>query len=269
MEENLNEIYNPEGSELRNAQYHMLHILHFLADICEKHHLKYWIAYGTLLGAVRHKGFIPWDDDVDIEMPYKDYVKLVEILKAESHPDYVFQDHSTDPYYYFAWGKVRERNSVVDRLDPDIGKLWKFKGYYVDIFPVEKAPAIWVRMSGFVYNAKVAGMRNSTIPLCHALANMHYVICTKFLFKIFRVLANLFPNSKLNLTYGCGFTYNYSKDDLYPLGKMLFENRVFFVPNHYKEVLRKIYGNNFMQIPPKEKRIVHTTLTTENKQDKN
>ena len=98
---------------------------------------------------------------------------------------------------------------------------------------------------------------------------MHYVICTKFLFKIFRVLANLFPNSKLNLTYGCGFTYNYSKDDLYPLGKMLFENRVFFVPNHYKEVLRKIYGNNFMQIPPKEKRIVHTTLTTENKQDKN
>lgn len=62
-----------------------------MADICEKHHLKYWIAYGTLLGAVRHKGFIPWDDDVDIEMPYKDYVKLVEILKAESHPDYVFK----------------------------------------------------------------------------------------------------------------------------------------------------------------------------------
>ena len=260
MEENLNEIYNPEGSELRNAQYRMLHVLYFLVDVCEKHHLNYWIAYGTLLGAVRHKGFIPWDDDVDIEMPYEDYAKLVKILKRENHPDYVFQDHSTDPYYYFAWGKVRERNSEINRLDANMGKLWKFNGYYVDVFPVEKAPASWVRMSNILYNAKVVGIRNSTSPLYHALANVHYVVCTKFFFKTFRILAKLLPKKKLNLTYGCGFTYNYSEDDLYPLGQMLFENRVFSVPHHYKEVLTKIYGDDFMQIPPKEERIVHTTL---------
>lgn len=263
MEENLKQIYNPEGSDLRKAQYQMLDVLYFVASVCEKHHLKYWIAYGTLLGAVRHKGFIPWDDDVDIEMPYEDYIKLVCILKNENNCNYFFQDHSTEPYYYFAWGKVRERSSAVDRLDSNMGRLWKNNGYYVDIFPVEKALTSLVKLSGIIYNAGTPAIRNSTNVLLHAFANMHYVFCTKFVFKVMRALTKLFPKSKYNITYGCGFTYAYAREDLYPLGQLQFENIKFPVPHHYNEVLRKIYGDNFMQIPPKEQRVFHTTLAAD------
>ena len=72
-------IYNGEGTLLRQAQLRMLNILLEVDKICRKNNLSYWIDYGTLLGAVRHKGYIPWDDDIDISMPSDDYKKFTEI----------------------------------------------------------------------------------------------------------------------------------------------------------------------------------------------
>lgn len=68
--------YNPDGSDLRKAQLKMLELLKFLNKICTENNLTYWLDSGTLLGAVRHGGFIPWDDDIDVCMPYKDAVVL-------------------------------------------------------------------------------------------------------------------------------------------------------------------------------------------------
>ena len=72
----LKQRYNPDNSDLRKAQLRMLEILKFVTNICDKNNLNYWLSSGTLLGAYRHQGFIPWDDDLDIEMPRKDYLKL-------------------------------------------------------------------------------------------------------------------------------------------------------------------------------------------------
>ena len=68
--------YNPDGSLLRELQLRMLEILKCVDSICEKHNIRYWLSSGTLLGAVRHGGFIPWDDDIDILMPREDYEKF-------------------------------------------------------------------------------------------------------------------------------------------------------------------------------------------------
>ena len=73
--------YNPEGSTLRKAQLRMLEILKEIDKICKKHHITYWLDGGTMLGCARHKGFIPWDDDLDIAVFEEDYERLLHILQ--------------------------------------------------------------------------------------------------------------------------------------------------------------------------------------------
>ena len=75
--------FNPEGSLLRRQQMRMLEILLEVDKICKKHDIPYWLSSGTLIGAMRHDGFIPWDDDLDIEMLRKDYVRLMAVLPKE------------------------------------------------------------------------------------------------------------------------------------------------------------------------------------------
>ena len=75
--------FNPDGSLLRRQQLRMLDILLEVDKICKKHDIRYWLSSGTLIGAMRHDGFIPWDDDLDIEMLRSDYVRLMKVLPSE------------------------------------------------------------------------------------------------------------------------------------------------------------------------------------------
>ena len=100
-------IYNPEGSALRRDQKEMLKALVAFAEICEKHDIKWWLCSGTLLGAARHKGFIPWDDDMDVNMFEDDFRKLEKVLAELDSEDYFcIKDKSTEeelyqPFDYF------------------------------------------------------------------------------------------------------------------------------------------------------------------------
>ena len=79
----LRQRFNPDGSLLRRQQMRMLEILLEVDKICKKHNIRYWLSSGTLIGAMRHDGFIPWDDDLDIEMMRSDYLRLMKVLPAE------------------------------------------------------------------------------------------------------------------------------------------------------------------------------------------
>ena len=88
----LKERFNPEGSLLRRQQNRMTEMLVFIDGVCRKHNIKYWLCSGTLLGCIRHGGYIPWDDDLDIEMLREDYLKLLKVLPSEL-PDRRRKDH--------------------------------------------------------------------------------------------------------------------------------------------------------------------------------
>ncbi len=105
------------------------------AEICDKHHLKYWADGGTMLGAVRHKGFIPWDDDLDVTMPRADYEKFIEIAPKELSYPYFLQTPYTDPGYYISYIKLRNLNTTSLSL-PFRNAPFK-QGIAIDVFPLD------------------------------------------------------------------------------------------------------------------------------------
>lgn len=124
---------NMSQQELRTCQ---INILNFIDGLCEKHKLKYWLDYGTLLGAVRHKGYIPWDDDIDISMFREDYDRLIGICKQNPDKKYKLSCVETDPECMYPFGKVIDTDTVLYELGENGIKT----GVYVDIFVYDDAP---------------------------------------------------------------------------------------------------------------------------------
>ncbi|MBR0069014.1 MAG: LicD family protein, partial [Synergistaceae bacterium] len=110
-----------------------LEILDVVAKFCDEHDIKYWLCYGTLIGAIRHKGFIPWDDDIDIAMLRPDYEKFMELFNKHN-TRYRFSCSENDPDFPRYWGRVSDTNTVL--IDSD---FWKTH-IYVDIFCWDHAP---------------------------------------------------------------------------------------------------------------------------------
>ena len=105
-------ITEEQRERIRKIQLEMIREVH---RICEKNHIKYVLGYGTMLGAVRHKGFIPWDDDADILMLRKDYRRFCEACKKELPEKYFLQDECSDEYYLWGYSKLRNMNTTYVR----------------------------------------------------------------------------------------------------------------------------------------------------------
>ncbi|WP_288313181.1 phosphorylcholine transferase LicD [uncultured Eubacterium sp.] len=123
------------NTDLKKIWAVLLDLLYEFDKICKKYDLKYWLAYGSLIGAVRHKGFIPWDDDLDVFMMRKDYERLISIASKEFEHPYFFQTPHTDPGYYFSFAKIRNSNTT------GTSKVFAYENYnqgiFLDIFPLD------------------------------------------------------------------------------------------------------------------------------------
>ena len=100
---------------MNQIQQHQLNMAKEVDRICKKYNLRYSIAGGTLLGAIRHQGFIPWDDDLDISMPREDYDKFIKIAQQELGKKYFLQTWDTDKNFVFPFAKIRENNTLFRR----------------------------------------------------------------------------------------------------------------------------------------------------------
>lgn len=263
MSEDLSE-YNPEGSELRKLQLKMLDILITVTSIADKHHIPYWLSGGTLLGAARHGGFIPWDDDIDIELLWDDYKKLLKILKKEL-PGTLYLQTPEDKGYRLLFSKVRDRYSVVHEEDDDLDRYTE-KGVYIDIFPEERS---YKQLKSFVdYFYGRAYRRIKRGRPFHSFKYFFEYSTSLFLYPLgiaFKQAARLFcsitkPNNILH-SYGIGNTTNHHASYMFPTSTIRFEGRTFSAPANPDAYLSKQYGD-YMQIPPKEKRATHFLKVT-------
>ena len=233
---------SPTKSELRDIQKKGIFILDEIVHICEKNHLSYWLDYGTLLGAVRHKGFIPWDDDLDISMMREDYIKIVPLLQEHfKNTDYVVR--LTDNINHFQIRVHQKNNSIVG----------------VDIFPIDSYPA--TSLSTFEeeeLNKKVWQASQKLNLICQEkpeiardiqkarktiecltkeiLGELFPCKTDQILFRGIDLLAHYFPNVVLEKKY------------IFPLSTIEFEGKKYYCPANSIKVLEKTY-RDYMAFP--------------------
>ena len=264
-QEELRRRFNPDGSLLRRQQMRMLEILCAVDDICRRHGIRYWLSSGTLIGAVRHGGFIPWDDDLDIEMLWPDYCRLMKVLPRELPETMALQTTRTDPNYFFFYAKVRDRRSRLEESNR-YDRVWKEQGVYIDIFPFYPQP-LWLhllseKLQGHVYKlmnrARQADEQSGgTAATERAMRQVRLITRTneRILFPLLRLLCRF---SKARETYGLGIPYHDPRhmEDIFPLGEAEFEGRMFPVPRDCHRVLTLKYGD-YMQMPDIEQVVLH------------
>ena len=247
-QEELRAKYNPDGSLLRRMQERMLHVFQAIDDICQRHGIPYWLSGGSMLGAVRHQGFIPWDDDLDIEMLRPDFERLMDLLPNELPKDMVLQWHTTDPNYFFQYAKVRDRNSqLFERNGYD--RLWKEHGIYVDIFPLERMP-LWVhKISLLTFGHTYKMIRTASNPeramwRVRLLAgfNRHAV------FPLLRLVAQILCSRYYDFAMGIPYFQKSEESDFLPVRRVTFENTTAPVMREAEKCLTYRYGD-YMRLP--------------------
>lgn len=124
--------------DLKRLQNTQLEILKEIDRICKKHNIEYFGTWGTALGAIRHNGFIPWDDDIDISMKWNDYVKFEEVCKYELDSKFFLQNSETDKYFWNPYNKLRINNTT--SMDKRLTHLKCHWGICMDIFPIVAVP---------------------------------------------------------------------------------------------------------------------------------
>lgn len=257
--------YNPDNSKLRNNQKDLLLILKDLSDICDRHGICWWLSSGTLLGAARHKGFIPWDDDVDIVMPRKDFKRLRKILLAEENDRYFLQCIQSDVEYVNLYMKFRKKGVRLKTLNPRT-QYFKHAGPFVDIFCIEYASYWTAYVSKFLYYSlqhptsyvKVKWLRRTLNVLVE-------FICLGLLIPVLRILGKINPKHEYHYELGSGWPrHTFYKKDIYPLAKAEFEGELFPVPKDMDSYLTNVYGD-WRKFPDEEviRKSLHTYETIE------
>jgi len=256
------------AQNLRALQLRELEILQAIDEVCQRHSIPYWLDSGTLLGAVRHGGFIPWDDDVDICMPLNEISRFVEAAQKELPEEMFVQTPETDPSVLTPYPKVRCLRSLIVEPGDDFSRPYQ-KGLYVDIFPVIDYPNISPSLIRRL--ARGYGRANSILGKKHyyslrSVAELFYFGAKRALFKWTwqLLLAIKGKGPYCGTTIACSGNGNmHRKDQLYPLSSIAFEGSSFPAPADSDAYLRDLFGD-YHQLPPEEQRQGHAFYYTAN-----
>lgn len=250
-------------NKLKEAQKIMLNILLEIDQICKENQISYWLDAGTLLGAVRHGGFIPWDDDIDIGMDIKNYNKFIEAYKKKPRK-YFLLEPNEKLNYTLDFIKIKDNeNFLVERENQRY-----HKGIYVDIFPFYYYKTKEKRYDRLLadlfcikeFKLETINSQNSLILNIYRVFRyfLLYLLPIKFLIKLTDKFKR-FETIKKYIGYSlksCS-AKRFNKEIIFPLSKIKFENYEMPCPGKIELYLEELYGKNYMELPPKEKRMSH------------
>ena len=247
-----------------------IELLDEFVRICDKYKLTYYLSGGTLLGAVRHNGFIPWDDDIDVSMFRKDYDKFIEIAQKELDSKYYLDAFETNKDYYLPFAKIKKNKTIFD--EEESTNVIHHKGIYIDIFPLDniknnhklgKIRALFVRsiVEVMFYKLKIRSLNKVKHP---ALVLILSLLSKKSLMKWQKHLLTKNKNDESLYVCALAGSYAYEKElilreKFYPPKKVVFEGKEYNGMNDNDSYLSQVYGD-YMKLPPKEKRVNHMPL---------
>lgn len=232
-------------------------------NICQKYGLKYFLIGGSLLGAIRHNGFIPWDDDIDVGMPRSDYDIFVSLCHEFKEP-YFLQTPHTDPEYAYSYAKLRNSNTTY------VSKMFMYQnfnhGIYLDIFPFED----WIDNGGgeerfnrihqlSLENSTYMRLKNPHLDKANQERVQHW--CGRNPIDVYdeiQRLASEYKGMSTEKVCKVVFTFFYGQE-LYPreyfdeIVRVNFEGFNIPIPINYDKILTQFYGD-YMSLPPAEKR---------------
>jgi lipopolysaccharide cholinephosphotransferase len=264
---------------LKKLQSAELEILRDFVDLCEKNHLVYFGTGGTGIGAIRHGGFIPWDDDIDVAMPREDFEKFVQIAKKEYSEKYIVMNGNENENYPLL--TTRWIMKGTEFVEETFKNLDCPLGIFLDIYPFDKIPddeKLFKKQArqAFFYS-KLLILRSIPFPVLrfkgwkakvvHAICGIiHVMMCIlhiskrKLYQKCLKVTTqyNYLEKTK-RIDFLCNTTPYlniYEIKDVYPLKQIEFEGIMMNFPNKIEKQLQREYGN-FMELPPVEKRKNH------------
>lgn len=252
-----------------------LNILKTFVEFCDKNDLQYFLVGGSALGAVRHNGFIPWDDDVDVAMPRKDYDKFIELGKKEFTGDIFLQTWETDPNYPYNFAKLRDSRTTY------VESTYKFTrmnhGAWIDVFPLDgiskkqgkvtfamkmRVARVWPHMWFLYPKCATRKLRKNRWPI-DILVNL-------FMYPNYIWNINHHQNKRIDKIMrkksydDCYYVANMQgawvgkevvKKEWFGNGvKAKFEDLVVNIPENYHEFLSAVYGD-YMKLPPVEKQV--------------
>lgn len=240
-------------------------ILDVIHSVCMQHGLRYSLAYGTLLGAVRHGGFIPWDDDIDLMMPREDYNKLLQIWDQAAPEGYLLLNGTTNRDYTNNFTKIVKDHTTFLQCPEDRGKTFH-KGIFVDIFPGDRiAPGKAGRLLQYCacaanllfsrgYTSGSGGVTGTMerILLC-VPRRFHGGLCRATERCLSRWNGKVRTPYMFPCTIGCCKKY-YPEHLFENMGTIVFNGRTYQSVSDPDAVLRLEYGD-YMQLPPEEQRV--------------
>lgn len=261
---------NIDVNELKKIQ---VDILNEFSDYCAENGLTYYITYGTLIGAVRHKGYIPWDDDIDVMMPRADYIKFLKGFNTGTKTDDIRAiSHEIDPKYYLPFAKVTNTSTV---LQEDVNSNYQI-GVYIDVFPLDNLDDDYETAKKFMkkafrYNELII-MKNLTFNKDRAWYKNAVLGAGKVLSsfwsrdRLIKKLNNFRPLKEdgsftkyvgmINGIYSGGEESIFDSEWFNGTVEVEFEGRHYSANTGYDAFLRRFYGD-YMKLPPAEQQVSH------------
>lgn len=258
LQRQLREQNNPDGSELRKVQLSLLEILVETDRVCRECGIQYWIDSGTLLGAVRHGGFIPWDDDLDICIRKKDYRRFCHCMRDSLRKPYRLLDIDSEKGYNHRWPRIVNENIRVTRAMPDGSE--REENLWLDAFLMCNGHPSYVKRIDQFYG-RCFRRRFGIIDdgwLNRAIGTVLYPVASLTV-AVSRVYGRIFYSDTYVHDFASGFYSMRKLDNIFPLSTITFEGREFMAPADPDAYLKMIYGD-YMKIPPQDRRESHNML---------
>ena len=262
--------------EIKKIQLEQLNILREFDHMCKKHDIKYQLMAGTLLGSVRHQGFIPWDDDIDVCLLRDDYERFIDLASKKLDPKYFLQTVKTDQNYLMQYAKIRKNNTLfLEKLSSDLDI---HHGVYIDLFPLDNIMpntlkgAFQQKLLFMIGRMNLTRSKSICLDTENVLSKytrlfLHYtqkLTPKRWTDNLQENTAMMFKNDKVeyvtHLTNGATKArydkYMMKKTEFYDLIEGDFEGFRFPIPKNYHDVLSNLFGD-YRQLPPENQREPH------------